>query len=118
MTKSFDASLPTDMDWIRFEIGDTDVTRAYLQDESITAKLAECDTKQEAALSCMYFIRGQLSRPDFRVGEVQIQDQAAAAEQYQKFIDEKEKEYGLSYSFEYDTGEPLRSDGYYSEDDE
>lgn len=41
MSASFNSSLTTNLDWVRFLIRDTDITNPLLSDEEITAVLAE-----------------------------------------------------------------------------
>ena|ERR1700753_1255388 len=41
MSSSYDSSLPSDKDWVRFLTGDTDVTNPSLQDEEILAVITE-----------------------------------------------------------------------------
>ena len=52
MAATYDASLPSDKDWVRFLIGDRDVTNARISDEEITAVLAEEANKYCAAARC------------------------------------------------------------------
>lgn len=41
MSFSYDPTLPSNLDWVRFLIGDTDSTNIRLQDEEITSIIAE-----------------------------------------------------------------------------
>ena len=53
MSFSFNASLTTDLDWIRAELGDTDSAMAVLSDEQIAAVLtAESNVRYPALLCC------------------------------------------------------------------
>lgn len=49
MSATYDASLPTDKDWVRFLVGDRTVSSAVLQDEEIAALLVEEKNKYLAA---------------------------------------------------------------------
>lgn len=49
MSATYDPTLPTNLDWVRFLSGDTDVTTPQLQDEEITAVLG-AETATGAAL--------------------------------------------------------------------
>jgi hypothetical protein len=49
MTASYDASLPSDRDWVRFLIGDRDTDNPIHQDEEIDALLIEERNKYMAA---------------------------------------------------------------------
>ncbi len=48
MAATYDASLASERDWVRFFIGDRDVTKAALQDEEIVAVIAEEQTRAGA----------------------------------------------------------------------
>lgn len=52
MAATYDTSLPTDKDWVRFMIGDRDVAAATLQDEEINAILGMKANKYLAAADC------------------------------------------------------------------
>ena len=52
MPATYDPTLPTDMDWVRFLIGDRNTTTPKLQDEEINAVLAEEANKYLAAARC------------------------------------------------------------------
>lgn len=52
MSATYDPNLATDMDWVRFQVGDRDVSNALLQDEEINAILAEEENKYLAAARC------------------------------------------------------------------
>lgn len=41
MSATYDPTLPTDRDWVRFLIGDTDTSAAEISDEEINALLAD-----------------------------------------------------------------------------
>ncbi len=49
MSATYDPTLPTDLDWVRFLTGDRDVIAPRLQDEEITALLAEEKNRYFAA---------------------------------------------------------------------
>jgi hypothetical protein len=59
MTVSFDPTLATDRDWVRFKIGDATVATATLQDETIDAILAQEANKWFAAACCAQAIVGR-----------------------------------------------------------
>jgi hypothetical protein len=52
MTFTYDRTLPTDRDWVRFLIGDTTDSTNRLQDEEIDAVLREEPNKYLAAARC------------------------------------------------------------------
>lgn len=49
MSATYDPTLPSDVSWVRFLVGDRDVTKAVLSDEEIGAVLAEEANKYLAA---------------------------------------------------------------------
>ncbi len=61
MTTSYDPSLPTDKDWVRFFIGDTNLDAEFvdLQDEEILAVLGDERNKYLAAARCGEVIIGK-----------------------------------------------------------
>jgi hypothetical protein len=83
-------------DWIRFELGDTDESDYFLEDEEIGAALALAeDDKQDAALSCIKLIQRKLSKPNFRADWLQVDYEKARAA-WQATLAEKTQEYGIS----------------------
>ena len=76
MAWSFDKALGTDKDWVRFLIGDTNSSRALVDDETIEAVLgAEPNRYIAAAEICEYIVRGLTAGgalEDRKVGEVRI----------------------------------------------
>jgi hypothetical protein len=76
MAWTYDTSLSTDKDWVRFLIGDTNTNAQLVQDETIEAILtAEMNVYMAAAEICEYIARG-LTRggtvKDRKVGETKI----------------------------------------------
>jgi hypothetical protein len=113
MTKSFDASLPTDRDRIRYEIGDIDTTQMFLEDETIDAILvAFGNDVGKSVVSCARAIAAQLRRPDFRVDWMQVSDQVEAASAYDRLADQKETEWGVGGTVA-STSFPTRRDTYW-----
>lgn len=65
MAFTYDASLPTDRDWIRFRIGDVDSSWPVglrLEDEEIDFVLAEAGHRRDAALRCARALRARFAR--------------------------------------------------------
>ena len=65
MAFSYNPSLATTKDWIRFRLGDTDSSwdaRMRLEDEEINAVLAEVGARIQAALRCAKALRARLAR--------------------------------------------------------
>lgn len=81
MAATFDASLSTNKDWVRYLIGDTDTGNAYVQDETIEAVLGEENNKYTAASRVARGIYMRLTGggtlEDRKVGETRIRYQAA-----------------------------------------
>ncbi len=59
MSASYNASLPTDLDWVRFFIGDRDKDDAILEDEEISQLLEEERNKYMAAFRAGNIIMAQ-----------------------------------------------------------
>lgn len=76
MAWSFNASLSTDKDWVRFLIGDTDTNAELVADETIEAILtAEMNVYMAGAEICEYLARGITKGgtiKDRKVGETKI----------------------------------------------
>ncbi|MBW2084440.1 MAG: hypothetical protein JRI54_00190 [Deltaproteobacteria bacterium] len=73
MTWSYDSSLSTDKDKVRFHIGDTDETDQLLQDEEITYLLTETTNVLLAASRAAKAITAKFSRQaDKAVGDLRI----------------------------------------------
>lgn len=53
MAATYDSTLSTDKDWVRFLVGDTDITNAQLSDEEIAALLIEEANKYLAAAAAL-----------------------------------------------------------------
>lgn len=53
MASTYDSTLSTDKDWVRFLVGDTDVPNTQLADEEIAALLVEESNKYLAAASAL-----------------------------------------------------------------
>lgn len=76
MAWSFDTSLSTDKDWVRYLIGDTNTNSQLVQDETIIAILgAEMNVYMAGAEICEYLARGVTrggTVKDRKVGETKI----------------------------------------------
>lgn len=81
MAASFDASLDSDKDFVRFLIGDTNDSNFFVQDETIIAVLGEENNKYVAASRVAKGIYMQLTGggtlEDRKVGETRIRYQTA-----------------------------------------
>ena len=89
MSATYNTSLPTDRDWVRFTVGDRDVTRALLQDEEIDAILSQKANRWLAAADCAQMIlaqnRGMIEK---QVETLKLQWSNKGAEStYQIYID-------------------------------
>jgi len=73
MTWSYDSSLATDKDKVRFYIGDTDTNDQLLQDEEISFLLAEVSNVLLAAAHAAKAIAAKFSRQaDKAIGDLRI----------------------------------------------
>lgn len=95
MTFTFDTSLATDLALVRFHIGDTDTTAAWLTDETITALLTAKGSVGGAVVAGLQFIITQLSRPDFRADWLSVTN-AEARKGYTALLAEKRREFGVA----------------------
>lgn len=88
MTTTYDENLSTEKDWVRFSIGDRASPYA-LQDEEITAILAEEPNKWYAAAKCAEAIAGK-TRGAVRkqVGRLMIEYSDSAENAYRRLIDD------------------------------
>lgn len=95
MTYSFAPSLSTDLDLVRFHIGDTSEKGAYLQDETITALLASEGSVGGAVIACIKYIITQLSRPDFKLDWMSVTN-AEAKKGFEELLKMKAADFGIS----------------------
>lgn len=95
MTFTFDTSLATDLALVRFHIGDTDTTAAWLTDETITALLTAKGSVGGAVVAGLQFIITQLSRPDFKADWLSVTN-AEARKGYTALLAEKRREFGVA----------------------
>jgi hypothetical protein len=98
MTCSFDISSGFDnVSHVRYNIGDTDCTRAWFTNEEITAIVADQGSWQAAVISCLLNIVARLSgEPDFRADWLQV-DYKTALDSYRKLLTIKARELGVPY---------------------
>ena len=77
MTFSYDTSLGSDEDRVRFNIGDTSTEGHYLEDETITALLSDEGSVGGATVACIEYIITQLSQPDFKLDWLSVSNKEA-----------------------------------------
>ena len=88
MATTYDPTLPTDRDWVRFLIGDRSTTFS-LQDEEIAAVLVEESNKYYAAARCASVIQGLGGGAvRKRVGSLMLEFSDSADNAYQRLIDD------------------------------
>ena len=98
MTQSFDSSLSTEKDWVRFQIGDTNDEGMYIEDESIQYFIND-SSKEDAVIQSIEYIITQLSSPDTRLDWLTV-SYADAREGYENLLLRKRNELGIqSVSF-------------------
>lgn len=95
MTFTWVGDLATDLDKVRFHIGDTDEDGAWLADETINALIASEGGVGGAVVACLRYIISQLSRPDFRADWLQVSN-AEARKGYMALLAEKRREFGVA----------------------
>lgn len=78
MTFTFVGDLSTNLDLVRFRIGDTDSNGYYLEDATINA-LVTAHGVNGATVEALRYILSQLSRPDFKADWLQVSNKEAAA---------------------------------------
>jgi hypothetical protein len=89
MAASFDASLSTDLDWVRFLSGDRDITNPQLDDEEIHALLIEEPNKYcAAAAACEMILAKSGGLIDKQVGDLRL-----------KWSDEPRNAYGAHIQY-------------------
>ena len=72
MTFTWLGTLATDLDKVRFHLGDTSSDGYWLPDETITALVASEGSVGGAVIAGLKYILTQLSRPDFRADWLQV----------------------------------------------
>lgn len=97
MTFSYDTSLSSDGDLVRFHIGDTDSNGAYLPDETITALLTSEGTVGGAVIQSIKYIISQLSSPNFKLDWLSVSNENAR-EGFKSLLIIKSQEFGISLS--------------------
>jgi len=94
MTQSFDSSIASDKDWVRFHIADTNTEGMYLDDETINYFIND-SSKQQAVITCINHIIAQLSSPDTKLDWLTVSYEKARVG-YEKLLARKKKEFGIS----------------------
>ena len=87
--------LSTDLDKVRFHIGDTDSDGYFLEDATITALVTSEGSVGGAVVACLRYIISQLSRPDFKADWLTV-SHAEARKGYQALLSEKRREFGVA----------------------
>lgn len=94
MTVTFDPTLATEKDQVRFHIGDTSPDGAYIQDETIEYLLTTYGSVGGAVVSGIRYIITQLSKPNFRLDWMQVTNDEAR-KGYEAMLTEKQQEFGI-----------------------
>ncbi len=96
MAITFDPALPEDKDWVRFQIGDSVVATAVLDDATIEAILVLELNKWFAAATCAQAItargKGLASK---KVEDLELTYEDSADSAYQRLIDDLREEGAL-----------------------
>lgn len=85
----------SDLDRVRFHIGDTDSTAPRFSDEEIAAILIAEGSWQRAVIACLRALIARLSVPAFRADWLQV-DPASARAGYERLLWEKRAEFGFA----------------------
>ena len=119
MTFTFDPSLPTDIDLVRFHIGDTNATDGhYLENETINYFVTN-EGVNNAVILCIKYIITQLSTPNFVQDWLEV-DVEKARKGYENLLKIKADELDIALSTLTATStvkNPTRADSYQSSDD-
>jgi len=86
---SYDPTLPTDKDWVRFMAGDRDISRALLDDGEIYGLLREFPNKYlAAAQACEAILARSQGLVTKQVDDLRLQwsDSSTAENVYSKYI--------------------------------
>lgn len=95
MTFSYDLSNGfTNMERVRFHVGDTVSAQAWFSDEEITAIITEAGSWQVAVIACIRHIITRLSTPNFKADWLQV-DNETARKGYETMLKEKKNELGV-----------------------
>lgn len=96
MSFSFTGDLTVDVDYVRFHIGDTTESEAFLSDELITSLVSvNGNDKDKAVIAGIRYIITQLSKPNFRADWLQV-DYEAARRGYENLLKRKQQELGVN----------------------
>jgi len=77
MAFTYDASLTSDVDIVRFRLGDNKSEGYYLEDAEIDYWLANTDSLGEAMVKCIDYIIAQLAQPDFKLDWLTVSNREA-----------------------------------------
>lgn len=111
---SFNSSIVSDIDLVRFHIGDTSNEGHYIENETITYFLTS-NSVAETVIICIRHIITLLSTPNFSQDWLTV-DTRTAREGYEKMLKDKAKELGVSLGAEAVStiSLPRRADSYES----
>lgn len=94
MAFSFDTALTSNLDKVRFHIGDTEETGYYLHDATITALLSSEGGVHGAVIAGILYIIAKLSQPNFTADWLTV-DNASARKSFEALLKQKRREFGL-----------------------
>ena len=95
MTYTFDPSLADDVSYIRFQIGDTNTSGMFLQDETVQAIFDMSDDYGDAIVECIQYIITQLSQPNFSLDWLNVSGMESARAGYEKLLERRKVEYSI-----------------------
>lgn len=94
MTFTYDPSTVTDIERVRFAIGDTVESGALFSDEEINMVISETGTYKTAVIACIEAMIAMYSEPNFRADRLQV-DNKSAVSSLRTLLQTKRREYGL-----------------------
>ena len=109
MTFTYSITSPyTNLDRVRFALGDTDSTAAKFSDEEINFQISEQTTWQAAVITLLQGLIAKLSIPNFTADWLQV-DATTARKDLMWLLQQKRNEYGIS-QLSVETGYAWRPD--------
>lgn len=95
MAFTYLGDLSTDLDKVRFHLGDTDESGYWLEDATITALLSSEGSVGGAVVAGIRYILRKLSQPNFKADWLQV-DNASARKGWEAALKEAQKTFGIS----------------------
>jgi hypothetical protein len=114
MAFTYAGTLTTDLDLVRFYVGDTDSAGYYLEDATITALVTLKGSVGGAVVAGIEYIIRKLSRPDFRADWLQVSN-AEAVKAWERHLAIMRQDFGIP-ALRVDTVNVYRADSLATEE--